>query len=212
MNRYFVFGMCMLMIHLTGCAESEYDNYEKVQSGMSLELKGPTGRRICYAMQSYSISDDENSTASQNAYGAIRFKKNKSFHMNIDSQKNGHFISVYVPFDGEVTLNLIHNGKVVQTKKCSEAGSILKIELGKLPKDREFSPEYCRPDSQHQKLIQNVLDAIANENSAKLSGTESFEEEVKAALPTVSKKLCAKYGSSTQSQTTSGLNLPWKAG
>ena len=194
MHFYHAAFITFALMLASGCSDPNLDYGTPIEPGMSIRVMGNTQKRILYHVRQYDIKKNNTSSVWDSGNCQVKQFNNERLEVTLDPGKNGCFANVLVPFDDEVTLELVRNGKVIDSKVSTKAGTILTLELGSVPKDRSTWLTDYELKSKQADLRDSLLDAISSGRPTESEGYSFLKQTVGDKFKSFIDELTKKHG------------------
>jgi hypothetical protein len=194
MHYHQIAAVVFTLILAAGCSDPNIEYGTPIQSGMSIRVMGNTHKRVLYDLRQFEIAPNNTSSFSDYRNCQVKKSSGERLEVSLDSTTNGCYANVLVPFDDEVTLEIVKNGKVVQSQSSTRSGTILTLELGKLPKDRSTWLTDYEMESDHVEFRDHFLDAISNGKPTSIEGHSFTDQDVGVELESFVQQLTERHG------------------
>ncbi|MEL7499721.1 MAG: hypothetical protein AAFN77_19110 [Planctomycetota bacterium] len=165
--QLFFIGLVAAMI---GCSDSRYEFKTPVKSGMSVRVSGKTKNRVLFHLTEYRMDDSGHESSWQSGNNQVCKSTGENLTVPLDRETDGLSVSIVVPFDDPVSLEVVHNGLVIESQNSSQAGTVLTLELGQLPKERDVPFADYKIDSRTDNFQKALFKSLQSEQPTKLAG------------------------------------------
>lgn len=191
-----------------GCSDGSYEFKGPFESGMSIRIKGDTRKRIDFHIVEYRIDGSGQESLWQSGNSQVSMSNGERFNLPLAGSTDGFTAGLYVPFDDEIHLEVVSSGKVIESKTSNKAGTILILELGKLPKDREQPFSDREPDPSVDELRASLSQTLKSKKFGEIKGFNFVEEETRDQFVAFMKEIESLNGPPTIAESEYWILAP----